>query len=121
MLNFQSTVSALVYSLVHEHCAGTAPAGWFLENDVVRFVIAQQGRTPDYLRLLLRGVTLFFDAWPLLTTGRPFHRLAPEFRLRHIEAWRTSRLAPRRNFIRYYEGLAVFGWYSLRDERAVSA
>jgi hypothetical protein len=62
MLNFQSTVSALVYSLVHERCAGTTPDGRFIENDVVRFVVAQQGRTPDYLRLLLRVVTILFDA-----------------------------------------------------------
>lgn len=121
MLNFESTISALVYSLVHERCAGTAPAGWFIENDVVRFVVAQQARTPDYLRLLLRVVTIAFDAWPLLTTGKPFHRLAPELRRRQIENWRTSRLGPLRNFIRYYEGLAVFGWYSLCEERAVSA
>ena len=98
MLNFQFTVSALVYSLVHERCAGTTPQGWFLENDVVRFVVAQQGRTPDYLCLLLRAVTLVFDAWPLLTTGRPFHRLAPEVRRRQIEAWRNSRLGSMRDF-----------------------
>jgi hypothetical protein len=121
MLNFESTVSALVYSLVHERCAGAAPTGRFIDNDVVRFVVAQQGRTPDYLRLLLRVVALVFDAWPLLMTGKPFHRLAPEARGRQIEAWRNSRLGPLRNFIRYYEGLAVFGWYSLCEERAVSA
>ncbi len=121
MLSFNSTVSALVYSLVHERCAGTAPTGWFIENDVVRFVVAQQGRTPDYLRLQLRVATILFDAWPLLTTGKPFHRLAPEARRRQIENWRNSRLGPLRNFIRYYEGLAVFGWYSLCEERAVSA
>ena len=121
MLNFASTVSALVYSLVHERCPGTAPNGWFLENDVVRFVVAQHGRTPDFLRLLLRVVTLVFDAWPLLTTGRPFHRLAPEVRRRQIESWRTSRLGPLRDFIRYYEGLAVFGWYALCEERVAKA
>lgn len=121
MLNFQATVSALVYSLVHERCTGGTPAGCFIENDVVRFVVAQLGRTPDYLRLQLRVATILFDAWPLLTTGNPFHRLGPEVRRRQIEHWRTSRLGPLRNFIRYYEGLAIFGWYALCEERAVSA
>ena len=121
MLDFQSTVSALVYSLVHERCAGTAPAGWFLENDVVRFVVAQHGRSPDFLRLPLRIMSILFDAWPLLTTGRTFHSLAPDARLRQIVRWRTSRFGPMRDLIRYYEGLAVFGWYACCDERGLPA
>ena len=116
MLSFQHTVSALVYSLVRDRCADEKHPELFLNNKVVRFVIAQHRRTPDYMRLPLRLITLIFDAWPLPTCGRLFHRLPPENRIRQIERWRASRIGAMRDFIRYYEGLAVFGWYAFYHE-----
>jgi len=117
MPGFDYTLSALVYSLVQELCAGADGNRRCIENDVVRFVSAQHAHTPDFLRLPLRVLTIVFDAWPLLTTGQTFHRSAPEARRRQIARWRASRLGVQRDLIRYYEGLAVFGWYACRDER----
>jgi hypothetical protein len=117
MVNFRYTVSALTYSLVHDRCADEAENGVFLENDVARFVLAQYLRTPDCMRFALGALTIVFDLWPLLIHGRPFHRLAPEIRLRQIDRWRSSRFGVMRDLIRYYEGLVVFGWYAFRDER----
>jgi len=116
MVNFQYTVSALVYSLVYDRCTGAETTEPFLDNEVVRFVLAQYFRSPDFMRPPLRALTLVFDAWPLLTRGRTFHRLTSAHRIRQIDRWRTSRIAAMRDFIRYYEGLTIFGWYALRDE-----
>ena len=118
MLDFEDTVSALVYSIVAERCPGDDHPDLHLRNDVVRFVIGQHGRTPDYLRLPLRLITLVFDAWPVLRRGRPFHSLSPELRAGQIDRWRTSRVAAMRDFVRYFEGLAIFGWYAFRFETA---
>lgn len=120
MLNFGATLSALVYTLAQE-CSPGLRSRPFVENRVVRFVAAQHAQTPDFLRLPLRVLTLVFDAWPLLTTGRTFHRLAPEARGRQIAGWRASRLGFRRDFVRYYEGLAVFGWYACLDSHVSPA
>jgi hypothetical protein len=113
---FSHTVSALVYSLISDRCAGAQSAGMFLNNEVTRFVLEQHSNTPDYMRLPLRLLTLIFNAWSLPTYGRTFHRLAPEYRLRQIDRWRASRIGARRDFIRYYEGLTVFGWYAFYHE-----
>jgi hypothetical protein len=71
---------------------------------------------PDYLRRPIWALTLAFDAWSLLWTGRPFHTLGPERRWRQIESWRTARLSFRRDLMRFYEGLIVFGWNAERYE-----
>jgi hypothetical protein len=70
---------------------------------------------PDYLRLPFRCLTLLFDAWALPLTGRPFHCASAAQRLRQVRAWRSSRLGFRRDFIKFYESLALFAWYSERE------
>lgn len=67
---------------------------------------------PDYLRLPFRILTLAFDAWALPRHGKPFHRLPHELRTRQVQAWKASRLEPRRRLIEFYETLAVFSLYS---------
>ena len=118
MLSFQYTVSALVYSLLDDRIADTMAHGARLHNQVVRFVSAQYSRTPDFMQGPFRLLTLIFDAAPLLTRGRVFHRLDAEQRIAQIDRWRNSRIGPLRDFIRYYEGLAVFGWYAIAEEGA---
>jgi hypothetical protein len=110
---FQDTVSALTYSLIRAH---RGPAYSPLHNDVVRFVVEQHGRTPDWLRLPLLLATCFFDLSAVALTGQPFHRLSPERRERHVAAWAGAPLAPFRDVIRFYETLVLFGWTSMRDE-----
>ncbi len=110
MFSFPWTVSALAYSIIRERCAATGQG--FPHNRVVRFVLDQQRRMPDYLRTPLALLTLAFDAWPLPVTGRPFHRLPHERRWRQVLAWKRSRLGVRRDLVRFYEGLVLFGWHA---------
>ena len=81
----------------------------------VRGVLAQCGALPDYLRPPLRCGTLLLDASTLLLRGRPFHALEHAERWRRMEGWRASRLSAFRDLLRFYESLAVFGWYEQRD------
>lgn len=116
-----ATVSALCYSLVRELCLAGPRAVGAEPNDVVRFVLAQQGRMPDLLRLPMLVLTVVFDVQSLLKSGVCFHQLPHEQRWQHILAWKHSRLGVRRDLIRFYESLAVLGWYSLVWPQADSA
>jgi len=108
--SFPATVSALTYSIIRERCADDGRS--FPHNRVVRFILEQHGRMPDYLRAPLQLLTLIFDAWALPFAGRPFHRLPHERRWRQVLAWKQSRPGPRRDLMRFYEGLAIFGWHA---------
>ena len=112
LLSFDATVSALAESIIRERCRGDGAAARGSPEPVARFVLATHARMPDYLRLPLRSLTLGFDAWPLLSAGRPFHRRPHEHRWRQIQAWKDSRLGFRRDLIKFYETLSIFGWYA---------
>jgi hypothetical protein len=114
---FPAAVSALVYSLVAERCGDDGGGVAFPQNRIVRAVLAQHAALPDHVRLPLAWLTLALDASTLATAGRPFHALEPAARWRRIERWRASRLAPLRSLVRFYESLAVFGWYAEAGDR----
>lgn len=110
--SFAATVSALAESIIRERCARTYRAGENAHEPVARFLLETHARMPDYLRLPFRGLTLAFGLWPLPFSGRTFHRLPHEDRWRQIHAWKTSSLGFRRDLIKFYETLVVFGWYA---------
>jgi len=120
MISIEYAVSALVYSLLDDRVADVTKYGASLRNQVVRFVAGQYARSPDYMRVPFWILTLVFDAAPLLTHGRVFHRLETDQRIARINRWRNSSFGPLRDFIRYYEGLTVFGWYAIVEERDVT-
>lgn len=117
---FQNTVSALVYSVIAERFesgqrradreGGTGDD--FPHNRVVRFLLDQHARMPDFLRLPFAAVTLAFDWSSLPRHGRRFHRLAPAARLGRVRAWRGSPVPACRDFIRFFDSLVALSWYS---------
>jgi hypothetical protein len=112
-------VSALVYSILRERCGDGGGGVPFVHNQVVRFVLEQQGRMPDFLRFGLRLLTLTLDKWTLPLTGRAFHRLPHDRRWSQIEAWRKSGLRPVRDAVRFYESLSIFAWHAyVHDDAA---
>ncbi len=112
LLSFDCAVSALADCIIRERCS--APGSDSVESrvSVTQFLMRLHASMPDYLRLPMRCLTLAFDAWPLLITGKPFHRLSHERRCRQIEAWRHSRFGKFRDLIKFYDSLVIFGWYS---------
>jgi hypothetical protein len=110
---FDRVVLALADTFVHS--SGSGGSGEPVDPvPVARFLLQTHARIPDYLRLPLRVLTLVFDAWGVITAGRPFHRLPLEARRRQVAAWKGSRLGFRRDLIKFFEALAVFGIYSER-------
>lgn len=110
---FDTTVAGLVGAILHERTTTAAPS----ESDeraVTRFLLETHARMPQHLRAPLKVLTLAFAAWCTLIAGGSFHRQPVARRVEHVRAWRTSRLAPRRDLIKFFETLAVFGWYSER-------
>ena len=127
-MSFRLAVSSLVGSILDQRFCegGSARHGDHAELEhpgkiddpgsavekVVQFVLEQHGRMPDYLRLPLAALTVAFDAWAIPTSGRLFHHLPHDRRWQQVLAWKESRLGFRRDLIRFYESLAIFGWYS---------
>jgi hypothetical protein len=117
---FRETVSAICYEIGDWHFAGGEnPALAPPYNDVSEFVLEQWNRMPDYLCEPIRAATELFGVCGVLRNGRPYHRNAvPRRRLQRL-AWRSSRLSPFRDLMRFYESLATLALYSrpIRRER----
>jgi hypothetical protein len=109
--HFEKAVEAFAEATVRERY-GPPSDGVDPSSSVGRFLLDVHARMPDYLRLPFRTLTLAFDAWSLPRHGKPFHHLPHELRIRQLQAWKTSRLEPRRRLIEFYETLAVFSLYS---------
>jgi hypothetical protein len=106
-------VGALVESIIHDrsqNACDESPS----HDAVIRFVLDQGERMPDYLRYPFKCLVLIFGAWPLLLKGRLFHSLSSEQRARQVWAWRNSRLNLCRDFIKFYETFVIFACYSER-------
>lgn len=113
---FHRAASAIIDSVLRERGLGAADGSTPTYRDVIDFVLSQHRRMPDYLRPALRLATLLAAYSTTLTEGRPFHGMSHADRRRQVERWRASRFTPFRDLLRFYEGLAVFGWYSIQDE-----
>src|SRR5262245_47804660 len=108
---FENAVSALCYAFIREHFGARAGVPGRAWNGAVRFVLAQHARMPDYLRLPLRILTLAFVYWSAFPHLGSYRVLDPDRRRSRIARMRRSVLGPFRDLIRFYEGLAIFGFY----------
>jgi hypothetical protein len=111
MPNFDKTLTAFgetVVARINPHSVSRIKDG----ATVVRFLSDVHSRMPDYLRLPMRLLLLAFDAAPLTTRAKPFHRLNVEARLRHMTAWENSRIEAKRRLIEFYGTLAIYCYYS---------
>ncbi len=114
MLNqlFTNTASALCYSIIQHCCQPTLSLQDFPHNDVVRFVLQQHQRMPDYLRFPIVFLTVIFDVWGVIVNGSLFHHQSHTMRWQQILAWKTARFSLSRDLIRFYESLVVLAWKS---------
>jgi len=108
----EKTVSAIAYTLAREHAGGEGERLQAPFNDVARFLEYELAHLPDYLRPIVKALTVFFDVAGIIHLGGLFHRQEPNERLRQVKAWRSSRLSPCREFIRFYEALSLFALHS---------
>src|SRR5262245_52375135 len=96
--SFHNVVSALVYAIARERAGAGRPDLQPPYNDLTQFVLQQHARMARYLSRPLMAATLGFDAIGILLSGRRFHKLPPEARLRQIEAWKDSRIGFKRDW-----------------------
>ncbi|MFH2203044.1 MAG: hypothetical protein ABIJ96_08015 [Elusimicrobiota bacterium] len=112
MALLRNTVSALAYSLAAEAAPSESAELAAPYNDVALFLELELARMPDYLRLPMRLLTLAFAVAGVARGGSFFHRNPRGVRLEQVRSWRRARLRACRDFIRFFEGLAVFALYS---------
>lgn len=77
-----------------------------------RFVNLQYSLMPDYARWGLSLLLCVFECEVLLRRRRRVRRLGSAELASTIDRWRRSRFGALRNFVRFHESLAVFGWYA---------
>ena len=109
---FTNTASALCYSIIEQSCPPVDSPDYFPNNDVVRFVLQQHRRMPDYLRFPIVFLTLLFNFWGLIVAGSPFSRQPHASRLHQISAWKNAPLSICRDLMRFYESLVLLSWKS---------
>lgn len=105
--DFAATVHAMAEAIAHREKGATGSP-----EAAAAFVLASFRGMPAYLRPPLRAATLFFDAWPAIRRGRPFHRLPVELRLRQFDAWGGSPIGPARMLTTFFASLILFGLWS---------
>jgi hypothetical protein len=111
---FAATVSSLCYTLLEAPAHDRENRPIHRLNEAATFVLAQHGRMPDYLRFPMIAATFLFSVHSLFRNGSLYHQLEPSLRLVQIEAWRSSKRGWQRDFVRFFESLALLSWYSER-------
>lgn len=106
------TAAAICRALLDGTCGAPADRIESHQGEVVRFVLDQQARMPDYARLPLALATLAFDLFGFAHHGHRFVRADPPAQRRQVDAWRASRLPFAPDLIRFYESMVVYRWYS---------
>jgi hypothetical protein len=96
------TISGLCEDIAAMHGGGPA-------RDAIEFVEEQLRKMPWFLRVPILALTVLFGL------ARPS---SPERRKLQLESWRTSRIGPCRDLIRFYTSLSVLALYSGRATRA---
>lgn len=107
LLNFEKCVRAIAETMAQQDPIKTAPERTVAS--VGTFLMATHARMPDYMRLGSWILVMTFDAWPYVTSGRPFHCLNHKQRNRQIERWEHSRLGLRRSLVTFFRTLVTFG------------
>ncbi|EAW37412.1 hypothetical protein [Lyngbya sp. PCC 8106] len=109
---FKNTASALCYSIIQQSGEPIHSSSVFPHNDVVRFVLQQHNRMPDYLRFPIVCLTILFNFWGFIVRGYPFSRQPHTMRWCQILAWKNAPISICRDLMRFYESLVVLCWKS---------
>ena len=75
---------------------------------------------PKYLAWSLLTLTVMFDGYGLLLFQKRFRRQSHLQREKQISQWKNSPFWPCRDFIRFYEKMIIFVYYSLGESADVS-
>jgi hypothetical protein len=79
-----------------------------VEDEAYAFVERQLARLPDPLKIPVRAAGRAIDALALRTYRKPFTSLSLPQQRFVLALGRSSRLAPVRDAVRFYESLAIF-------------
>jgi hypothetical protein len=72
---------------------------------------------PRYLGIPMLVLTLIFDWYGLLLSGKPFHKHAHPKRIPLIMQWKKSKIGICCDFIKFFERLSFFIYFSLPQPR----
>ncbi|BDU57284.1 hypothetical protein LMORI2_02660 [Limnohabitans sp. MORI2] len=102
---YESTVIALVHTLARRPYIVTEH----------RFVLRQCSAMPDFLGIAIKLLTIFFAIYIVASNFALFHRLGFAERVRILEGFQNSRISVCRDFVRFYQTLAIFSVASEKE------
>jgi hypothetical protein len=108
--NFEKCVRAIADTLIRQEMPSVQQLNETAA--VAAFLLESHARMPDYLRVVFKCLTVVFDCWPCLLTGKPFHAQSYSRRLDQINRWGASRLQFRNTLITFFKTLTTFGLYA---------
>lgn len=114
-LDFRQCASGIVGALLANLFDEIKSPDQLKTHEASQFVLSQYDRMPDYLRVPFKLIAWFFDAAPIFIHGRPFHKLSLATRQQIVFNWKNASLGFKRDFIRFFDTLAIFAWYSERE------
>ena len=102
-------MGAYALAIVRAALSGTdGPPPPAVEAEAYAFVERQLARLPDHLKIPVRAAGRAIDALSLRTYGKQFTSLDLPQQRYVLAACRTSKAAPVRDAVKFYEALAIF-------------
>ena len=80
-------------------------------SDVTEFLELQINLLPRTLRIAVRMAFSLFKIEPVVFHGKSFTKLSQQDQTEHMKRWDHSRLAAKRDFVRYVRSLVLFNYY----------
>jgi len=113
---FVSIISSITYSLVSILLGDEEIENPHILNQAVHIIYQKILMMPTYLMIPMMILTIAFDWYGFITTGRRFHSQLPLARQNQITRWKNSRLGVFQDFIQFYETLTFFIYYSNKSK-----
>jgi hypothetical protein len=110
-LSSRRVVSEIVRLLTPRYPALDAESQAHVHGEVVRFVSAQIGALPDFLRGPYLLAIRMFDLLPLVRYGRRFVALREDAKAAYLALWSEGKLPPMRNFVKLIRGCALLAYF----------
>ena len=87
-------------------------------SEIAGYIELQITLLPKILRFAVKLAIRTFILESIIFHGKTFNAASPSSRLGHMKRWENSRIAARRDFIRYFRSLVLFNYYDHPDIRS---
>jgi hypothetical protein len=111
-------VAALVRAVVVDALGSEARVNEDALRETVVVILRRIRMMPRFIGLPMVLLTVLFDLFGVLVSGRPFHRHGLEGRRRVLERWRSLPFGFCAGFADFYQKMSTFAYFHLAEQPA---